>query len=173
MYEIFFSDKYWESYTADVSRHACGSSWKCPLSRQGKFVPMSKQLSTTPWIIWRNGWIDPRVLDLSTSLRWVVSCTPRPLYSRGKIPLYPLDRRVGGPKAGLHDVENRKFLTILALELRPLGLPARSQSLYRLRYPEYCWSILTKTGTCQQILVKLPTSRDIGFSDSVHRPDFP
>jgi hypothetical protein len=29
----------------------------------------------------------------------------------------------------------RKFLTLQGLELRPLGRPARSQSLYRLRYP--------------------------------------
>jgi hypothetical protein len=40
-----------------------------------------------------------------------------------------------GPRAGLDDVEKRKFLTLPGLELRPLGLPARSQSLYRLRYP--------------------------------------
>jgi hypothetical protein len=33
------------------------------------------------------------------------------------------------------DVENRKFLTQPVLELRPLGLLARSHSLYQLRYP--------------------------------------
>jgi hypothetical protein len=38
------------------------------------------------------------------------------------------------PRAGLDDVEKRKFLTLPGLELRPLGRPARSQSLYRLRY---------------------------------------
>jgi hypothetical protein len=44
---------------------------------------------------------------------------------------------IGGwldPRAGLDDVERRKFLTLQGLELRPLGLPARSPSLYRLRY---------------------------------------
>jgi hypothetical protein len=40
-----------------------------------------------------------------------------------------------GPRAGLDDVEKRKILTLPALELRRLGCPARSQSLYRLRYP--------------------------------------
>jgi hypothetical protein len=40
-----------------------------------------------------------------------------------------------GARAGLDKVEKRKFLTILGLELRLLGRPARSQSLYRLRYP--------------------------------------
>jgi len=29
----------------------------------------------------------------------VVSFTPRPLYSQGKIPSYPLDRRLGGPQS--------------------------------------------------------------------------
>jgi hypothetical protein len=38
-------------------------------------------------------------------------------------------------RAGLDDVEKRKFLTPSGLELRPLGRPAHSQSLYRLRYP--------------------------------------
>jgi hypothetical protein len=38
------------------------------------------------------------------------------------------------PRAGLNDTEKRKFLTLPGLELRPLGLPARSQSLYQLRY---------------------------------------
>jgi hypothetical protein len=32
-------------------------------------------------------------------------------------------------------MEKRKFLTLPRLELRPLGHPTRSQSLYRLRYP--------------------------------------
>jgi hypothetical protein len=39
------------------------------------------------------------------------------------------------PKPGMDDMEKRKFLTLSGLELRPLGRPARSQSLYRLSYP--------------------------------------
>jgi hypothetical protein len=39
------------------------------------------------------------------------------------------------PRAGLDDVEKRKFFTLPGLELRHLGRPARSQSLYGLRYP--------------------------------------
>jgi hypothetical protein len=38
-------------------------------------------------------------------------------------------------RAGLDAVEKRKFFTLPGLELRPLGRPARSQSLYRLSYP--------------------------------------
>jgi hypothetical protein len=39
-----------------------------------------------------------------------------------------------GPRASMDDVEKRKFVTLLGLELSPFGRPARSQSLYRLRY---------------------------------------
>jgi hypothetical protein len=42
--------------------------------------------------------IAPRIIDLGTRWRWVVSFTPRPLYSQGKNPWYPLDRRLGGPQ---------------------------------------------------------------------------
>jgi hypothetical protein len=38
-------------------------------------------------------------------------------------------------RAGLDDMEKRKFLIIPGLELRPLRHPASSQSLYRLIYP--------------------------------------
>jgi hypothetical protein len=38
------------------------------------------------------------------------------------------------PRDGLNDMEKWKFLTPPGLELRPLGRPARSQSLYRLSY---------------------------------------
>jgi hypothetical protein len=38
------------------------------------------------------------------------------------------------PRAGLDDLEKRKFFTLPELELRPLSRPVRSQSLYRLRF---------------------------------------
>jgi hypothetical protein len=38
-------------------------------------------------------------------------------------------------RAGLDDVEKRKHLALPGLQLRSLGRPARSQLLYRLRYP--------------------------------------
>jgi hypothetical protein len=50
----------------------------------------------------------------------------------------PASHWIGGwvdPRAGLEDVEKRKFLTLPGLELWPLGRPARSQLLYQLRYP--------------------------------------
>jgi hypothetical protein len=39
------------------------------------------------------------------------------------------------PRAGVDDVDKRKSVNLPGYELRPLGRPARSQSLYRLRYP--------------------------------------
>jgi hypothetical protein len=39
-----------------------------------------------------------------------------------------------GLKARLDAVEMRKFLALSGLEFRPLDLPTRRQSLYRLRY---------------------------------------
>jgi hypothetical protein len=50
----------------------------------------------------------------------------------------PGTRWIGGwvdPRAGLDDVEKRKYLTLPGLELQPLERPARSQSLYQLRNP--------------------------------------
>jgi hypothetical protein len=40
-----------------------------------------------------------------------------------------------GFRAGLDDVEKRILPTLSGIELRPLGCPPRSQSLYRLSYP--------------------------------------
>jgi hypothetical protein len=37
--------------------------------------------------------------DLDIRWRWVVIFTPRPLYPQGKVPWYPLDRRLGGPQS--------------------------------------------------------------------------
>jgi hypothetical protein len=45
---------------------------------------------------------------------------------------------IGGqvdPKAGLDNMEKLKLLTLQRPELRPLGRPDRSESLYRLCYP--------------------------------------
>jgi hypothetical protein len=51
----------------------------------------------------------------------------------------PATHWIGGwvePRAGQNDMKMWKFLTPPGLELRPLGRPASSQSLYRLRYPD-------------------------------------
>jgi hypothetical protein len=79
--------------------------------------------------------IDQHFLDLCTS--WSEWSASRPdLFTPG-------ERSHGthwiggwsGPRTGPGDVEKRKFLILLGLELRPFGRLARNQSLYRLRYP--------------------------------------
>jgi hypothetical protein len=65
--------------------------------------------------------------------------TPRSFYPRGKS---PGTHWIGGwvePRAGLDDMEKRKFLTLPGLELRPLSRPARRQSLYQLCYHDSLW----------------------------------
>jgi hypothetical protein len=48
----------------------------------------------------------------------VVSFTPRTLYSQEKSPRYPLDRRLGDPRAGLDKVSKRNIHSPLR-ELNP------------------------------------------------------
>jgi hypothetical protein len=48
---------------------------------------------------WGSGGIAPRILDLGTRWRCVVSFTLRPLFPQGKSSWYPLDRRLGGPQS--------------------------------------------------------------------------
>jgi hypothetical protein len=74
----------------------------------------------------------------------MVSFTHRPLYPARKV---PGTHWIGGwvdPRAGLDDVEKKKFLSLPVLQLRPLGHPARSQSLYRLSYPGFLSSKRTE-----------------------------
>jgi hypothetical protein len=75
------------------------------------------------------------IFDLGTSWRWLVSFTSRLLYPRGKSPWYPLDRRLGGSQPVWTTWRGENIWPLPGLEVRPLGCSARSQSLYRLRYP--------------------------------------
>jgi hypothetical protein len=78
----------------------------------------------------------------------MVSITPWPLYPLGKGPRYPLDRRLVGPQSRVDAVEKRTFLPVPGLELRPLGRPARSMSLYRLSYTASTLILLVKQAAC-------------------------
>jgi hypothetical protein len=75
--------------------------------------------------VWGTGRVDPRILVLGTSGRWVVSFTPQTLY----------------PLSGLDPVEKT---TVLA----PLGIEPRKSCpiLYRVSYPSknICESMKTK-----------------------------
>jgi hypothetical protein len=63
----------------------------------GKIVPVLNKLGTIPWRRMGSGCIDPHFLHLGTSWKWVVSFTPRPLYSLWRSLLYPFYRRLVGP----------------------------------------------------------------------------
>jgi hypothetical protein len=80
-----------------------------------------------------SGYIDPSFL-MSVLVRdeWSAS-RPGRFIPGVRIPGTYLIRGVVGPRVGLDDVEKRKSLT--GLELPPLRRPARSESLYWLRYP--------------------------------------
>jgi hypothetical protein len=48
---------------------------------------------------WVSECIAPRILDLGTRWRCVVSFTHRPLYLQGQSTRFTLDKRPGGPKS--------------------------------------------------------------------------
>jgi hypothetical protein len=48
---------------------------------------------------WGSEDIAPRILNLDTRWRWVVSFTPRPFYPQGKSLWYPMHRRLGGTQS--------------------------------------------------------------------------
>jgi hypothetical protein len=85
--------------------------------------------------VWGSGCIDPYTLDLGTNWRWVISFTPRPLYSRGNNPRYSLDKGLVGTQNLCGRGEEKKILPLPGLELRTLGRPDLNQSLHRMCYP--------------------------------------
>jgi hypothetical protein len=81
------------------------------------------------------GYLDPHFLT-SALVRGEWSASRHFRFTSGERD--PGNLWIGGrvdPNSGLNNVEKRKFLTLTGLELRPLGRPARGQSLNRLRYP--------------------------------------
>jgi hypothetical protein len=65
---------------------------------------------------------------------WSASCPHRFTAGEGALGTHCIRGWVD-PRASLDDFEKKKFLPTPGLELRPLGRPTRSQSLYRLSYP--------------------------------------
>jgi hypothetical protein len=70
-----------------------------------------------------------------------------------------------GTRAALDDVEKRKFLPLLGLELQQLDRPASNQSLYRIRYPSSDTQIYTKKKSIEECK---PSGLNIGRSKTVH-----
>jgi hypothetical protein len=94
---------------------------------------------------WGSGGTAPRILDLGTRWRWVVSFTTRPLYPQGKTPWYPFNRRLGGPRSrsGRGGEEKNTQPRRESNRRTPIVQPL-AQSLYRLSYHgssfKYMWS---------------------------------
>jgi hypothetical protein len=95
-----------------------------------------------------SGGIAPRILNLCTRWKWVVSFTHRPLY-----PLYPLDRRLSGPQSRFGrfwEEKNSQFLP--RIEPRssnplPIHYTNRDTAATDLEIsPNYCY-----WGTCLRI----------------------
>jgi hypothetical protein len=64
-----------------------------------------------------SGGIPPWILNLGPRWMWVVSFTPRSLYTQGKNPLYSLDRRLGGPQSRSgHDGEQKNSQPLPGLQ---------------------------------------------------------
>jgi hypothetical protein len=92
---------------------------------------------------WRGGGIAPHILDLGTSWRWVVSFTPRPLYTQGKSPRYPQDRRLGGPQSRSgHGGEENNSQLLPGLE-HPIIQPIAQ------RYTAELSRLLDMEGSCE------------------------
>jgi hypothetical protein len=98
-------------------------------------VPLTEHYAMIAY--WETGGMVPRILDLGTRWRWVVSFTPLPLYPQGKSPWYPLDRRLGLRVA-------YRFLRWNWITLRIwVGLSAaetRAGRFLRYEFRQRCWS---------------------------------
>jgi hypothetical protein len=96
---------------------------------KGKVVLVLIYLSTMPWRHMGEWRYSSTLLGLGTRYRSVVTfTTPATL-----LPRYPFDRKLGGPQSGSWRFREKKKKMLLWGKLKP-GSPARSPSLYRLRY---------------------------------------
>jgi hypothetical protein len=70
---------------------------------------------------WRHlgcGGVAPLIINVGTRWNWMVSCTPRPLHSRGDGLRYPLNRRLAGPQTGLEFWRREKCLALPRIQWR-------------------------------------------------------
>jgi hypothetical protein len=85
---------------------------------------------------WGSGGTDPRILDLGTKWRWMVSFTTRPLYAQGKSPCYPLDKRLGGAQNRCgHGGEEKNFQPLPGLEPPIIHTVAQNYTTELTRLP--------------------------------------
>jgi hypothetical protein len=80
---------------------------------------------------WESGGIAPRILDLVTRWRRVVSLMPQSLHPQGKSPWYQLIGGLVGPRAGLDAVVEKKIPSrATSAGSRTPDHPARNPVLY-------------------------------------------
>jgi hypothetical protein len=99
------------------------------------------------------------LISALVGVEWSVSRPGRVTPGEGS----PGTHRIGGwvgPRAGLDEVEKRKFFTLPGFELRTLGRPVRSQPLYRLRYPGSIWYVFGHK-KCIQYFVGKPKEKKL------------
>jgi hypothetical protein len=84
---------------------------------------------------WDSEGTAPRILDLGTRRRSVLSFTPRPLHSQGKSPWYSLDRRLDGPQSRSgRSAEEKNSHSPPGIEPQNHDRPARNPALYGLSF---------------------------------------
>jgi hypothetical protein len=85
-----------------------------------------------------SGGIAPRIRDLNTSWKWVVSSTTRPFYPQGKICWYSLYRRLGGPQSR----SGRRGTYLLTCLLTPWRRIFEKLIVTQLvkKYPAFLWN---------------------------------
>jgi hypothetical protein len=91
---------------------------------------------------WSRG-VAPHILNLVTRRKWVVSFTPRPLYSRGRTPVLILKEAGCAPESVWTRWRRENSQSPPVIEPRSSYRPARSQSLCWLRYPGSCNWLVT------------------------------
>jgi hypothetical protein len=84
--------------------------------------------------------IIPRIFDIDTTWRWVVSFTPRPLYCQRKSPRCPLCGRLSGPR-------NRSGSGGEEKNSQPLpGVSKRSRKYWALIQEGVAWGLMGDVG---------------------------
>jgi hypothetical protein len=90
----------------------------------------------------------PTILDLSARWSWVSSFTPRPLYTPGMSPWFPLYRRLGGPQSRFRHCGEESVappgnrtpaVQLLASRYTDWAIPAPSASALDQILCAFCW----------------------------------
>jgi hypothetical protein len=90
---------------------------------------------------WARGSRDKKTKNFNlVTRRWLVSFTPRPLYSRKKDLRYQVQRRLMGLRDGLDAVQKREIsCTCPEISPDPLVIQFLAKSQYRLSYRSMIW----------------------------------